>query len=107
MSIAHSLILRGLAMMFEDDVHEGGASEPETALSAFELEEITLIKRMMALPDDRPDPGIYRNAESDGAARDLVELAMMISFADARELATPWRPYLQPEDLFDDPSAAQ
>jgi hypothetical protein len=89
--------------MFEDDVHEVKASGPETAFSAFEIEEITLIKRMMALPDHRPDPGIYHNADSDGAARDLVELAMMMSFRDPRPFTTPWRAYIEAEDLFENP----
>jgi hypothetical protein len=96
----------GTVMMFDDDINDGNACEPETSISAFEQEEITLIKRMMALPDRRPDSDIYRDADSDGAARDLLELAMIMSLRDPRPLPTPWRPYLQSEDLSDDPSRA-
>ena len=94
-------------MMFDDDINEENGCEPETAISAFEQEEIMLIKRMMALPDRRPDPGIYREADSNGAARDLLELAMIMSLRDPRPLTTPWRPYLQAEDLIEDPSPAE
>jgi hypothetical protein len=95
------------AVMFEDDLDESSACEPELATSAYELEEIALIKRMMALPDERPDPGVYHNADSDGAARDLVELALIMSLRDPRRFTAPWRPYYQPEDLFEDPSGAE
>lgn len=90
--------------MFEDDLDQGDACEPEPTLSATERAEIALIKRMMALPDHRPDPGVYCSADCDSAAPDVVELVRMLSLRDPRAFNSPWRPYLQPEDLFEDPA---
>lgn len=92
-------------MLSDDEFDHGNACEPETQLSSHEQEEIALIKRMMALPDRRPDPGIYRNADSDGVTLDLVELDAIYSWPDPRPFTTPWRPYLAPEDLLEDSSA--
>jgi len=89
-------------MLSDDEVDHGNTCEPELQLSLHEQEEIALIKRMMALPDRRPDPGIYRNADSDGLALDLVELDAIYSWPDPRPFTTPWRPYLAPEDLLED-----
>ena len=87
----------GKPMMFDDNLDEGSAGHPEVAATAFELEEITMIKRMMALPDSRPDPGIYRHADYDEQARDLLELAHIMALRDPRPLMTPWIPYSQTE----------
>ncbi|HWG48574.1 MAG TPA: hypothetical protein VN669_02715 [Candidatus Acidoferrales bacterium] len=89
-------------MLSDDEVDHGNTCEPEPQLSVHEVEEIVLIKRMMALPDRRPDPGIYRNADSDGEALDLVELDAIYSWPDPRPFTTPWRPYIAPEDLLED-----
>ncbi len=91
-------------IMFEDDLDQGDACEPELTLSAADRAEIALIKRMMALPDRRPDPGVYCSAYCDAASPDVAELARMFSLRDPRPFSTPWRPYLLPEDLFGDPS---
>jgi hypothetical protein len=90
--------------MFEDDLDQGDTCQPELTLSATERAEIALIKRMMALPDHRPDPGVYCNADSEAAGPDVQELMRMLSLRDPRPFNTPWRPYLQPEDLFEDPT---
>lgn len=84
-------------MMFDDNLEEGNVAQPELATTAFEVEEITMIKRMMALPDTRPDPGVYRNADFDENARDLLELARIMALRDPRPLRTPWIQYQQPE----------
>lgn len=89
-------------MLSDDEFDNGNTCEPGPALSSYEQEEIALIKRMMALPDERPDPGIYRNADSCAAARDLLELDIIYSWPDPRPFTTPWRPYLMPEDFFED-----
>jgi len=34
-------------------------------------------------------PGIYRNADADGAARDVVELNIMLAFIDLRGFTSP------------------
>jgi hypothetical protein len=60
------------------------------------------LKYWYKLVDPRPDPGIYRNADADGAARDVVELYTMFSFADSRAFINPWVPYDQEEDLFEE-----
>lgn len=82
-------------------------AEPDPTLSAYHSEEIALLNKMFALVDPRPDPGIYRNADSDGVARDLVELSMLFSFEDARSYTNPWVSYIRAEDLFDQPSSSQ
>jgi hypothetical protein len=64
---------------------------------------VAFIKRIMAMPDSRPDPGAYRSMESDESALDLEELARIYSWPDPRPLATPWRPYLSIDDLSEDP----
>jgi hypothetical protein len=76
-------------------------------MSVHHCEEITVLNKLFALVDTRPDPGIYRNADSDGAARDLVELNMLFSFADPRPFTNPWMRYFQAEDLFDQPAGSQ
>lgn len=91
-------------MMFEDDLDQGDPCAPETYLSPAERAEIALIKRMMALPDSRPDPGAYTAADRGTAAPDTEELARILRLRDPRPFTTPWRPYLQPEDLFEDSS---
>lgn len=93
--------------MFDDEFDNENACEAEPVVSGHEQEEIALIKRMMALPDSRPDPGIYRNADSDGASRDVVELDIMLSMCDPRPLTTPWRAYLTEEDLAEGAEEAQ
>jgi hypothetical protein len=92
-------------MLSDDEIDHGNACEPGPQLSSYEQEEIALIKRMIALPDQRPDPGIYRNADHDGVALDLVELDAIYSWPDPRPFTTPWRPYIAPEDLLEDSSA--
>ena len=54
--------------------------EPASIFSAVQVQEVATLKYWYALVDPRPDPGIYRNADANGAARDVVELNIMISF---------------------------
>jgi hypothetical protein len=77
-------------------------AEPASALSAVQVDEVAILKYWYSLVDPRPDPGVYRNADSDGVARDLVELNIMLSFVDPRGFSSPWVPYDQEEDLFED-----
>ena len=74
--------------------------EPALIFSAVQAQEVATLKYWYALVDPRPDPGIHRNADADGAARDVVELNIMISFVDPRGFNSPWVPYNQEEDLF-------
>ena len=76
--------------------------EPALILSAAQAQEVGILKYWYKLVDPRPDPGIYRNADADGAARDVVELYTMFSFADSRAFINPWVPYDQEEDLFEE-----
>ena len=78
-------------------------AEPDSVLSAVQVQEVAILKHWYALVDPRPDPGVYRNADADGVARDLVELFMMFSFVDPRPFTNPWVRYFQAEDLFEQP----
>lgn len=71
-------------------------------LSAVQSQEVAILNYWYALVDPRPDPGIYRNADADGAARDVVELNTMFSFVDPRTFTNPWVPYRQEEDMFEE-----
>ena len=93
--------------MSPDDLQKNEPSEPVPVISAHEQEEIDLLEQMLALPDRRPDPGIYRNVDIEGETRDLVELAVMISLRDPRPFTTPWRAYFTADDLFEDPRATK
>jgi hypothetical protein len=75
-------------------------AEPDSVL--VQAHEVAILEYWYTLVDPRPDPGIYRNADADGAARDVVELDIMLSFVDPRALANPWVPYVQEEDLFEE-----
>ena len=77
-------------------------TEPEAVLSAVQAQEVAILKYWYALVDPRPDPGVYRNADADGAARDVVELFIMFAFIDPRAFTNPWVPYSQEQDLFED-----
>ena len=90
-------------MLSDDEFDHSNTCEPHQPVSSLEQEEVSFIKRMMALPDRRPDPGTYRSADWDGAALDLFELERIYAWPDARPLTTPWRPYLTVEDLTEDP----
>jgi hypothetical protein len=90
-------------MLSDDEFDHGNTCEPDTPASFIEQEEVAFIKRIMALPDKRPDPGAYRSMESDEIALDLLELAKLYSRTDPRPLSTPWRPYLTADDLSDGP----
>ena len=59
-------------------------AEPASVLSAVEAQEVAILEYWYSLVDPRPDPGVYRNADADGVARDMVELDIMISFVDPR-----------------------
>jgi hypothetical protein len=90
-------------MLSDDEFDHGNTCEPETPVSSQEQEEVAFIKRMMALPDSRPDPGVYRSMESDEIGLDLLELAKIYSWPDPRSLSTPWRPYPAADDLAENP----
>jgi hypothetical protein len=90
-------------MSKEDSDELDSGTEPGSTFSAFDCEEVTLLNELWALADPRPDPGIYRNADADGAARDIVELSILISFADSRPFTNPWVYYMLEEDLLDQP----
>ena len=86
--------------MSQEDFDElDSSAEPESTFSTFDSQEIALLYELLALVDPRPDPGIYRNADADGAARDIVELSMLISFPDPRPYANPWLHYTLAENL--------
>lgn len=76
--------------------------EPASIFSSVQAQEVAILKYWYALVDPRPDPGVYRNADADGAARDVVELNIMISFVDPRGFNSPWVPYDQEEDSFEE-----
>ena len=77
-------------------------AEPGSVLPAVQVQDVAILKRWYALVDPRPDPGVYRNADADGAARDVVELYIMLAFVDPRAFTNPWTPYIQEEDLFEE-----
>jgi len=77
-------------------------AEPGSVLSAVQGQEVAILKYWYCLVDPRPDPGVYRNADADGAARDVVELNIMVTFVDPRGFTSPWVPYDQEEDLFEE-----
>lgn len=76
--------------------------EPASILSPVQAQEVAILKYWYALVDPRPDPGVYRNADADGAARDVVELYTMFAFIDPRAFTSRWMPYSQEEDLFEE-----
>ena len=76
--------------------------EPALVLSAGLVQEVAILKYWYSLVDPRPDPGVYRNADVDGAALDVVELNIMLAFVDPRAFTNPWVPYIQEEDLFEE-----
>ena len=92
--------LRKGLMSHEASDESNPCVEPALIFSAVQAQEVATLKYWYALVDPRPDPGIYRNADADGAARDVVELNIMISFVDPRGFNSPWVPYNQEEDLF-------
>lgn len=95
-------------MMSDDDLEQSDACRPDPeVLSAWERQEIFLLKKMFVLRDARRDPGVYRNPDSDALARDLVELDMILSSHDPRPLTSPWRVYESTEDLSPRPSNSQ
>jgi hypothetical protein len=89
--------------MSHEDCEPDSCAEPDSTFSDYDCQEIALLDELFALIDPRPDPGIYRNADADGAARDLVELNILISFEDPRPYTNPWAHYILAEELFDQP----
>jgi hypothetical protein len=89
-------------MSHEASDESNPCAEPESVLSAVQAQEVAILKYWYSLVDPRPDPGIYKNADADSAARDVVELTILISFVDPRALTSPWVPYDQEEDLFEE-----
>ena len=90
-------------MSHEASDESNPCAEPAPVVSAAQDHEVTILKCWYSLVDPRPDPGIYRNADADGAARDVVELNIMLSFVDPRAFTRPWVPYIQEEeDLFEE-----
>lgn len=77
-------------------------AESALILSTAQAQEVAILKYWYALVDPRPDPGIYRNADADGAARDVVELYIIFSFVDPRAFTDPWVPYSQEEGMFEE-----
>lgn len=75
-------------------------AEPDSVL--VQAHEVAILKYWYALVDPRPAPGIYRNADADGVARDVVELNIMVSFVDPRGFSSPWVPYDAPYDQGED-----
>ncbi len=90
-------------MLSDDEFDHGNTCEPDTRASFLEQEEVAFIKRIMALPDSRPDPGAYRGMGPDETALALKELARIYSWPDPRPLNTAWQPYLTPDDLSENP----
>jgi hypothetical protein len=90
-------------MSYEASDESNPCAEPDSTLSAVQAQEVAILKYWYALVDPRPDPGIYHNADADGAARDVVELYILFSFGDPRALMSPWVLYDQEEDLFEEP----
>ncbi|HSK44624.1 MAG TPA: hypothetical protein VLA83_12135 [Candidatus Binatia bacterium] len=89
-------------MSHEASDESNPCTEPDSVLSAVQVQEVAILKYWYALVDPRPDPGVYKNAEADGAARDVVELSILFAFEDPRALTSPWTPYIQEEDLFEE-----
>lgn len=89
-------------MSHEASDESNPCAERDSVLSAVHVQEVAILKRWYALVDPRPDPGVYRNADADGAAREVVELNIMLAFVDPRALTNPWVPYIQDEDLFEE-----
>ncbi|MBZ5490730.1 MAG: hypothetical protein LAO76_07345 [Acidobacteriia bacterium] len=89
-------------MSHEASDESNSCAEPDSTLSAVQAQEVAILKYWYALVDPRPDPGVYRNSDADGAARDVVELNIMLSFIDPRGFNSPWMPYDQKEDLFEE-----
>lgn len=89
-------------MSHEASDESNPCAERDSVLSAVQAQEVAILKHWYALVDPRPDPGIYRNADADGAARDVVELHIMLAFVDPRVFTNPWVPYIQEEDLFEE-----
>ena len=86
-------------MSHEASDESNPCAEPDSVISAVQVQEIAILKYWYSLVDPRPDPGIYRNADADGIARDVVELNIMLAFVDQRAFTSPWVPYDQEEDL--------
>jgi hypothetical protein len=89
-------------MSHEHSDESNSCAEPDSVLSAVQVQEVAILKYWYALADPRPDPGVYRNADADGVARDVVELNIMVAFVDPRGFTSPWVPYDQEEDLFEE-----
>jgi hypothetical protein len=89
-------------MSHEASDESNPCAERDSVLSAVQAQEVAILKYWYSLVDPRPDPGIYRNADADGAARDVVELNIMLAFVDPRGFPSPWVPYIQQEDLFEE-----
>ena len=89
-------------MSYEASDESSSCAEPDSVLLAVQAQEVAILEYWYTLVDPRPDPGIYRNADADGVARDVVELDIMFSFVDPRALTNPWVPYVQEEDLFEE-----
>jgi len=89
-------------MAYEHSDESNPCAEPDSVFSAVQGQEVAILKYWYSLVDPRPDPGVYRNADADGAARDVVELNIMVAFVDPRGFTSPWVPYDQEEDLFEE-----
>jgi hypothetical protein len=89
-------------MSHEASDESNPCTEPDSVLSAVQFQEVAILKYWYSLVDPRPDLGVYRNADADGAARDVVELYTMFAFVDPRAFTNPWVPYMQEEDLFEE-----
>lgn len=89
-------------MAYEHSDESNPCAEPDSVLSAVQSQEVAILKYWYSLVDPRLDPGVYRNADADGVARDVVELNIMIAFADPRGFTSLWVPYDQEEDLFEE-----
>jgi hypothetical protein len=89
-------------MAYEHSDESNPCAEPDSVLSAVQSQEVAILKYWYSLVDPRPDPGVYRNADADSVARDVVELNIMVAFVDPRTFTSPWVPYDQEEDLFEE-----
>jgi len=86
-------------MSHEASDESNPCADPGSVISAVQVQEIAILKYWYSLVDPRPDPGVYRNADADGVARDVVELNIMLAFTDPRAFTSLWVPYDQEEDL--------
>ena len=86
-------------MSHEASDESNPCAEPDSLTTAVANHDVTILKYWYALVDPRPDPGVYRNADADGAARDVVELNIMMAFVDPRTLTNPWAPYVLDQKL--------